>query len=160
MDSGYPINPENLEELIEAIFQDAPNVYEAYSIPDNDLRSFSSKSEVMEYIDEVSISREKLVYLSIHYPRANGFFLKERIDLVPEKCNGATFRFSAGGWGLIHFQLRLKENGMTCDIKANSEKRALAWEHTHPEFKSPELWNWKEVQSQCRRLKRILKKCA
>ena len=47
MELGNPINKDKLENLIESIFQDSPIVYEAYSIPDKELRTFSTKSEVM-----------------------------------------------------------------------------------------------------------------
>ena len=85
---------------------------------------------------------------------------KKKTKLVPEKCNGAKIRYSVEGWGLIQFQLWLKESGLFCDINSNSEKRALKWESTSPELLSPNLWNWKEVQSQCRRLNRVLKQNA
>ena len=160
MELGNPIKQENLEYLIDALFEDDPEVYEAYSQPDHELRKFGSKQEVLEYIKEVEGRNENLVYLSIHYPETKGYVRIKKIDLKPEKCNGAKTRFSTEGWGLVQFQLWLKDTGLFCDIGSNSEKRALKWESTYPELKSPELWNWKEVGRQCRRLKRVLKKCA
>lgn len=160
MEQGIPINKDHLYGLIESIFQGNPVVYEAYSIPDQELRVFSTSSDVMSYIDEASYKEENLVYLSIHYPEAEGYIYIKRINLIPEKCKGATVRYSAEGWGLIQFQLWLNKNGLSCEIGANSEKRALAWASTHPELKSPHLWKWQVVQRQCRRLNRVLKKSA
>ena len=160
MELGNQIKKENLEDLIDALFIDDPVIYEAYSQPDQELRKFDLKQEVLTYIKEVESRNDNLVYLSIHYPGTNGYVRKKKIDLKPEKCNGATTRFSTEGWGLIQFQLWLKDTGLFCDIGSNSEKRAQKWEPTYPELKSPGLWNWKEVGRQCRRLKRVLIQCA
>ena len=160
MEMGSPVNKDHLVGLIESIFQGNPAVYEAYSVPDNELRMFHSSAEVMRYIDEVKNKKENLAYLSIHYPAAGGYIKIKKINLIQKKCKGAKLRYSAEGWGLIQFQLWIKENGFTCDIGVNSEKRALKWEPTYPELKSPGLWEWKEVQKQCQRLKRVLKKSA
>ena len=160
MEMGSPVNKERLEGLVESIFQNNATVYEAYSVPDNELRVFQTSSEVMRYIDEVSNKKENLAYLSIHYPEAGGYINIKRINLIPEKCKGAKVRYSAEGWGLIQFKLWFNENSITCEIDVNSEKRALKWASTYPDLKSPDLWEWKEVQRQCQRLKRVLKKSA
>lgn len=160
MEPGEQIKREKLEGLIEAIFTGSPIVYEAYSVPDQELRTFSSKEEVLKHINEVFDSKENLVYLSIHYPESNGYVFQKKIDLIPEKCNGARVRYSAAGWGLVQFQLWRKDAGLFCNIGANSEKRAQKWESTIPEMKSPTLWDWKEVQKECRRLNRVLKQSA
>ena len=160
MEIGKIVQREKLKELVEAIFQESPTVYQAYSLPDSEIRIFNSPSEVMEYISEVEGSKENLVSLSIYYPKSEGFVRTKKIELNPKKCSGAKVRYSIEGWGLIHFQLWLKQSALTCDIKANSEKRALKWESTSPELKSPEAWDWKVVGSHCRRLNRVLSKCA
>ena len=155
------VKVENLRNLVETIFLDGEvTVYEAYSIPDKELRVFVSPEEVMAYISEVESSKDDLAYLSIHYANAGGFVRKKKVDLNPEKCKGAKVRYSVEGWGLIQFQLWNKASGLTCDIAVNSEKRANAWEATNPELKSPSLWNWKEVQKHNRKLNRVLKSSA
>lgn len=161
MSIGTPIKTENLKELIGSIFSGGDVcVYEAYSIPDKELRIFSSSEEIIEYIEELKSKKENLAYLSLHYLDSGGFVQKKEINLIPEKCSGALKRYSIEGWGLIQFQLWLNEGGYTCDVGVNSEKRAHAWEHTYPELRSPSLWNWKEVQKQNHRLKRAVKKYA
>lgn len=161
MRTGTPIKAEHLKELIDSIFSDGEVcVYEAYSKPDKELRTFGSSEEILEYIEELKSNSDNLAYLSLHYLNSGGFVRNKEINLIPEKCNGALKRYSAEGWGLIQFQLWLNDNGCTCDIGVNSEKRAHAWEHTYPELRSPSLWNWKVVQKQNRRLKRVVKKYA
>lgn len=153
-----PVKPENLQRLVDAIFASGEVVvYEAYSVPDKALRTFDSSKEVFDYIDEVKVSKSNLAYLSLHYTKANGFIYKKTIALEPKKCNGAKTRYSVEGWGLIQFQLWLNPDGLSCGIGGNSEKRAGEWESTKPMLKSPALWDWKEVQKQHRRLKRVLK---
>ena len=161
MNMSSQVNVENLRSLVESIFLGGEvTVYEAYSIPDKELRIFASTEEVMAYISEVESSKDNLAYLSIHYANTGGFVRKKKIDLNPEKCKGAKVRYSVEGWGLIQFQLWIKVSGLTSDIGVNSEKRANAWEDTYPELKSPSLWNWKEIQKHNRKLNRVLKSSA
>ena len=70
MEMGSPVNKDRLEALIESIFQSDAMVYEAYLVPDKELRVFHTSSEVMSFIDEVSNRKENLAYLSIYYPEA------------------------------------------------------------------------------------------
>ena len=152
------MNSEDLIELVECLFVNDAEVYEAYSGYDQSLRKFLSPSEVLGEIDLASGKKEKLVYLSIYYPGMAGYLRTKKIKLNPSKCNGAKLRYSIEGWGLVHVQFHLGSSDIRCDISANSEKRAMTWFSTHPELKTPELWNWKEVQKQSRRIKRVLKK--
>ena len=45
-----------------------------------------------------------------------------------------------------------REDTVRCGFTVNSEKRANNWLITIPELKSPDLWNWKAVEKNARRL--------
>src|SRR4030095_3135872 len=89
------------------------------------------------------------------------YVLNRRVSLDPQKCEGHSFRYSVGGWGVIHVQLRLGRTAeVSCSISVNSRKRANAWFATHPEFKDPKLWNWKAVEKHAARLSRRVRALA
>jgi phosphomannomutase len=156
-----PIAYEDLSNIVEAIFEvDEVIVYEMYSEYQKELKIFTSPDQVFDEIEQMKVGTRHQVLLSLHYENAAGYVQPRRIELDPLKCNGANFRYSIEGWGLIHVQLSLKENRIHCNISANSEKRAQKWEETFPELKSASLWNWAEVNKQKSRLNRVLRKSA
>jgi hypothetical protein len=112
------------------------------------------------------LSREAAVSLAvvdfaIYYPDVKGSLLIERIALDPRKCNGESFRYAVGGWGVIHLQCDMrKPPGLLCRVSVNSEARANGWKDTRPSYGEPALWDWKLVDKHARRLMRAINKHA
>ena len=154
------INSKCLPEIIHAICKGDPVIYETYSEFDEDIVDVSGKQALENYINKKVISGKGYVNLVLHYPDSNGLVLKKKIDLIPEKCNGATTRYCMEGWGLIQVEMQFNDDTIKCGFAVNSEKRAKAWQKTLDKLGPPEDWNWKSVEQNARRLIRILKKCA
>lgn len=154
------IDLEQVGEIIDAVLVGEPEIYEADSAPDEELKSFSDKSVLMDYISNEQAKGYKFISFGIYYPDAGGITEKKVVNLNPDKCNGATKRYSFSGWGILFLQMTYKDDGtVDCRFTVNSQKRATAWESTYPELKSADLWDWKLVEKHARRLIRVLKKC-
>lgn len=155
------IEVSKIGDIVSAIFQEPAIAYEDYSAFDTELQIYDSESSLNSAIEEAVKNNDYSANFAIYYPEAKGYFFKERKTLNPEKCNGATFRFVSSGWGLFHLQIDLRNKPkVVVRVTVNSAKRAGAWSHTYPELKEPELWDWKYVEKQARRMIRVLKKCA
>lgn len=155
------INSERVEDIIDAIFVGQPEIYEADSAPDEELKTFANKSDLMGYISGERAKGFKSISFGIYYSDAGGLIDKKVVKLNPGKCDGATKRYSLTGWGIIFLQMSYKEKGLvSCRFAVNSHKRAAGWESMYPELKSADLWDWKLVEKHARRLIRVLKNCA
>lgn len=155
------IAKESLVKITEAIYDGEPQVFEAYSQYESKIRDFPSKESLDEYIsDELSKdNRHKSIYCVLAYPGSGGVIRERRIDLDPNFCEGATFRYTIEGWALIQFQLGLTDmQNISCRFAVNSEKRANKWWDTYPELDAPSLWDWTVVEKHARRLIRVLRK--
>ena len=152
----------HLESLVEAIFETpAVAVFTSDSDYGEETLEFHSAAEVLAHFHRKVAAGSLFEGYAVHYTETGGHVANRRIVLDPKKCKGHTFRYSLGGWGVIHVQVKLRGPSMTdCTISANSQKRAEAWAGTAPEFKSPTLWNWPLVEKHARRLCRQLKKSA
>lgn len=160
--TGSAISPAAVESIAAAIFSEsAPVELEAYSDFGEDLQRVGSPQDLLSYVAAKRAVQGNLVYLSVWYPEMLGSMEVTHIALNPAKCNGHSFRYSTGGWGVISVQLRLigGESIQSC-ISANSQARAEKWAPTYPELGSPSLWAWLEVARHTRRLNRVLRKAA
>jgi hypothetical protein len=152
------IDEETLRRVLNAVYQGNPVVSEAYSHFDEDVLSFPSLGELDAYISRERAAGRPWINLVIHYPETRGLVVKKKIDLIPEKCDGATFRYSMEGWGLIQLQIDYKlAPSIECRFAVNTEKRALAWAQTLSALGAPDQWEWKAVEKQVRRLIRVLR---
>jgi len=155
------IDAMKIDDLLIAIFEERTVVYEAYSKPDSDLKEFADSIDLKNYIETELLNGERFIQIAIYYSDSNGFVEKREINLDPQKCKGALKRYSIDGWGLINFQIDYGNiQTPKCRIAVNTEKRASAWSSTFPNKKSPDLWDWKLVEKNARRLIRVLRKCA
>ena len=152
----------DLVKVVEAVFAVGdPAVFEAYSAFDSDIESFATATDLVAYINRPRSNNKGTLGFAVHYPDTRGFVEKRKINLIKEKCEGHSYRYSMGGWGVIHLQINLqKAPNVTCRLAVNTEKRANTWFATYPEVKSPDLWDWKAVEMHARRLIRELKKHA
>ena len=150
-----------IDSILAAAFQDSPRVYESYSECERHTRSFPSAEAVLGHIRAERAKGIRYLGLAVHYPAAKGHVAMRRIDLIPEKNNGATWRESVEGWGLIHLQLTFSgQDAVECRITVNSSKRAAAWVQTVPKLGDPSQWDWPVVEKHAWRLIRVLRKAA
>lgn len=156
-----PISDAAVKAVAEAIFKERPAVViEAYSAPEQELRTFQSSEELCSYALARRDSAEGCVHLAVHYPDMGGRLARTNVSLDPLKCNGHSYRYSADGWGLIWVYLQLRPTSLHSFISANSEKRALAWAATRPALDPPSTWQWPAIARHVRRLRRVLKLAA
>ena len=154
------VNEADLPHILGAIFDDRVVIYEAYSAFEQELLSFSDLASLESYISHAR-EQNSFINLKLHYPDAGGNAFIERIALIPEKCNGATYRYVAHGWGLIQLQMEFS-GSPTIHVRfaVNTSTRAHNWAPLYPDLAPPEAWNWKLVEKHVRRLIRVLRKHA
>lgn len=160
----YPnqISLSSVEVLAGAIFEKGnPVVVEACSAFDKDIRYFREVEDVISYAKEESSKNNGTVSLAIYFPDSGGELLIRKIELIPEKCNGAKFRFSSEGWGLVHVSLSVGPPASIASfVSANSERRAKAWEPTYPDLGPVSAWSWPAVSKNLRRLRGALRRAS
>jgi len=97
-------------------------------------------------------------------PEMRGRVTSDRIDFEPETARrlGGTHRFASRGWGLISLSTGLTNaRGLTnCHTNHNTEKRALKWAPTYPEYEAVDEWDWAAVQRVSSKLNRHIAKIA
>ena len=147
----------HVHRVLGAVFVGSPLVCEAYSKFDQATRSFESLEALLAYIRAERELGIKFVNLVAHYQEALGQVRTRTIELKPEKCNGATWRETVEGWGLVQLQLEFKGDTAECRVAVNTERRANAWAQTYPELGAPSLWDWKLIEKRARRLIRVLR---
>ena len=154
------INISKLTEILDSVFIEPAIVYESDSEFNSDLKKYESQELLSQAIDQAVQANLPFINFSIYYPDAKGYVFEEKVKLNPEACNGATYRYSASGWGLIQLQIELLDKPMieVC-VTVNTQKRAEAWSSEYPKLKSPSLWDWKFVEKQTRRIIKTLKSC-
>jgi len=159
----YAVNSD-FKDILDFIFSDLDcRLFESYSKPDSELIEFQNTNDVMEYfdLDNFSSNTNKLASIVIWPLKASESVKVIRIDLNPDKCSGATYRYRIDGWGLIVFDLKsINTAGLQySNTNHNSEKRALAWESNYSDtMGSPSEWDWKVVSSTSRKLVNFIKK--
>ena len=156
------LDPKDLQLVVDSIFESGnPVVYETYSSLDSDTLSFSNAKTLCGYLLIPRSRRDSFVGLSIYYPDAQGIIEKNRIDLDQRYCSGHTFRYETRGWGLIQFQVDLKDtSNIDCRVAVNSATKARTWSDIYPTLGSPDLWDWKVVEKHARRIIRTLRRHA
>ena len=155
MQATVALPADSLKALLDAVFVGAVTVYTSDSAFGEATRVFTSPSEALVHFEDKSYAG-----YAVHYVDAGGRIEDRRVELDPSKCNGHTFRYSVGGWGLIHIQLKRQATTLECRVAVNTSKRAARWFSTHPELGDPALWRWPVVEKHARRLIRHLKVAA
>ncbi len=151
-----------LPELTHAVFAaEPPEVYEAYSAYEREPQRFTTAKQLdLLLLDGIPEGNAHLD-LALWYPSCGGRVEKELIHLQPEKCDGHTFRYSIGGWGIFRLQCDSRPDSLVeCRIAVNSHKRSATWEAHYPEWLAVEAWNWPAVEKHERRLLRKLRSLA
>ena len=156
---------EDRRQVLDYVFADgACRVFELYSPFDAELAEFKAVADVeARYaIRDWTVPDSQGLLLQLLPHDAAGELVIDRVELNPRKCNGATFRYSCKGWGLVQLYLESVHRGVLrpSHTNHNSPKRAKAWSSTYPELGAPEAWNWDEVVAFSRRLNRQIDKLA
>src|SRR5688572_25380453 len=129
MQATVTFRREELTRLVQFIFEvGAATVFEAYSAYEEDVRCFGTAAEHLADIDmKISEGDSFLLYV-LHYPETKGYVEKQKITLDAKKCHGHKWRFCINGWGLIQFQIDLRQPpAIHCGVAVNSQVRAEAW---------------------------------
>lgn len=155
------IDKKKFFELIEAILLDSKiGFYESYSEMERELVQIKNFAEFKNYFEHSISENKKQLGFGIYYPESKGELLITKLKLDPKYCKGKTYRYRIDGWGIIFVRLNLinVENEIECRVSVNSKKRAESWKSTNPEFGNPELWEWKIIESNTRKIINRLRK--
>jgi hypothetical protein len=145
---------DKINEVMKLVFQigEIQTLEASYKI-DREIIVINDYQNYLKFIEERINEKERSIDFALHYKKTEGFVYKERVVLDPKYSNGKLVEYISKGWGIIYIQLRFLEEKIECTISANTEKRALTWAPTLSiKFKSPNLWNWKIVESKTRKL--------
>ena len=134
-----------------------PFVTEAYSEPGQEALVFSSAEALATFMQRQMAQPRGYVFLFVAYPDMLGAPIPKRINLTRPESPERHFRYTWEGWGLISVQLHGPGQPVPSHISSNSATRAQTWSATHPEWHSPDEWDWKAVERHTRRLQRILR---
>jgi hypothetical protein len=140
----YALAPDH-EVILGFVFSNAEwRLLEAYSAPDQELRTFISATAVMRAFD---LNREP-AQLMLYAPEMRGRVTTRQIDLKPGALNSARVRYTVEGWGLVQLLLEPARDGKlrASHTNHNSQTRAARWAPTYSE--TPEFvaeWDWAAV---------------
>lgn len=88
-----------VEKIFNSIFKEDVIVYENYSAFDSKLLQFDDLQSLKNHFNsKIELNALSSDY-ALYYPNAKGYFYKEKINLTPGSCDGATHRYTASGWG-------------------------------------------------------------
>jgi hypothetical protein len=155
----------DLEDVLNFVFQELPvRVFESYSSFEHELTELKSVQDIADHypLGQCKNNSES-VLLQLWAVNSSKEVRIRKIKLDPKKCDGAQFRYTIEGWGLIQLYLGgvSKSGVIASHTNHNSEKRANAWSSTYSDrMGSPAAWNWKEVTAISNKLNRYIRKAA
>lgn len=149
-------------ELLNWLFSEGTcSVYELYSSFDTDLKKFSSANEVLAQFDRCDATGERWrsVELQLYVSGAGPVFQPRRVSVNPKFCNGATYRYSAEGWGLVQLYLcRPTQAGLDSSHTNHFTQRgAAAKAATEEERANVDSWDFKRITAFSSRLNRQIR---
>jgi len=155
--------PQDQAPLLDWLFAECTcKVFELSSQFDRPLKEFHSSTEVLSEFGRVYSNGAlwHTVHLQLYVIGAGPAFEPRRVELNPNLCDGATFRYSAEGWGLVQLYLTAPTaNGLnsshTNHLKA---KGAEKWAPLSPQKGAAERWDFKKIAAFSSRLNRQIKK--
>jgi len=160
----YAVGTDHRSVLEFVLSQGDCDIYESYSRPDRTLRQFHSLKDFEEHfaITNWNVGTSESMLLQLNPHGAKGRFIIQKIELDSKRCQGATFRYAAAGWGLIQLYLEPCRKARLHDSHTNhnSPKRAAAWAPTYNELGDPAEWDWRCVASSSRKLNRFIRSMA
>jgi hypothetical protein len=157
--------PQDQEGLLTWLFaEESCEVYELYSDFEQPLKRFRSAAEVLAQFDRRHPNGRpwRSVHLNLYVQGAGPVFEPRRLRLDPASCGGATFRYSASGWGMVQLYLQapLMEEARLDDSHTdhNTLQRAQTWSVTLPEDGPVEAWDFRRITSFSSRFNREIRK--
>lgn len=151
--------PADNKPILDFIFSEGTcDVYESHSEAETPLQQFTSSEEVLAQFENTYSNgkKEHSVHLQLYVKGSGPPFTPRRYSLNPERCDGATYRYSADGMGLVQLYIERCVDGVLLNshTNRNSEKRAANW------FDPDEipLWDFKAVSRFSSRLNRQIRK--
>lgn len=149
--------------ILDFVFSlDDCEVYELSSPVDQTVAQFRSTDDIQNRykIQSWDTRFEQSIHLQV-YPRdACGQIVFEKVVFSANYKGPGSFRYNSSGWGLIQLYLESPRNKRLrpSHTNHNSEKRALAWEQTYPEFGPAAKWHWPAIKRWSRSLNRFIQK--
>jgi hypothetical protein len=157
--------PEDHEGLIAWLLADGQcEIHELGADWGQPLRRFHSPAEVLAQFERRYPDGRtwRAVHLQLHVVGAGPPFVPTRVALDPQACDGATFRDSAEGWGLVQLYLGAVSRG---DVRLedshtnhNTLKRAQTWSANYPELGDVGAWDFGRITAFSSRLNREIRK--
>ncbi|MYM66778.1 hypothetical protein GTP45_08050 [Pseudoduganella sp. FT55W] len=149
--------------LLDWLFADGMcRVFELSSQFEAPLKEFHSTEEVLAEFERVYTNGRQwhTVHLQLYVVGAGPSFVPKRVELDPEQCNGAKFRYEADGWGLVQLYLsRAAPDGLrNSHTNHFTATGAGKWAPVYQEKPSPEEWDFKKIAAFSTRLNRQIKK--
>ncbi len=150
-------------DILEFLFsENLCDIFELYSEVERPLKKFNSPEEVLSQFSRCYTTGKKwhTVYLQLYVKGAGPDFKPTLKELVPEKNDGATFKYRAEGWGLIQLYLSTTVDKILRDSHSNhnTEKRANKWSSICSELEDPSLWDFSKITKFSSRLNRQIRK--
>lgn len=145
---------DDIETLSEFLLANGFIVYESESRLDCKLRTFSTANEIVIAYREVENRKlSPFFQISCYHSSFAGKVVIEKTKLIPDVSNGHTFRYSVGGWGLLHLQFGGITGSRTITPSCfthNSEKRAHNWDDAYKELGKASEWDWHAISRSSR----------
>ena len=143
---------EDIRVILDFVFENTDcRVFESDSIPDQNLREFTTTEDLISALDIGSDPHGQGVNnrIALWSPSFSPEVKIRRIDLDPKRCAPHKFRFTVEGWGLLYlsfggiFHTSITHSCFT----HNSEKRARTWESVQfDKYGAVDEWDWNAVQ--------------
>lgn len=151
------ITAADFSTLVEGMFQsETPAVSSSESDLGEPLQRFATPAEIMDKVAYCAQAGVHNYSFGFWYPSMKGRVVERRVTLNPPR-EGKTFRYSLGGWGLIHLPLYFTgSDTLQCRVVVNSEARAHSRQDRHPELGPVSEWDWRVVEALAFRLTRKL----
>ncbi len=127
------------------------------------LQRFRSSAEVLAQFERRYPNGRpwRQLHLQLYLPGAGPPFVPRRVTLNPAACDGATYRYSAEGWGLVQLYLATASGDDTrlenSHTNHNSLKRAQTWADTVTDQGGVEAWDFAKITAFSSRLNRQIR---
>jgi len=149
--------------ILEFLFNEKEcEIYESYSQFEKPLKMFLKKEEILKEFSRTYKNGKKInaVNLELYVLGSGPKLVSRKIKLDPKSCNGAKYRYSVEGWGLVQFHLSQTTESRLNDSHTNhnSKKRAEKWALTFPEMDAPSYWNFDMINKFSLKLNRQIRK--
>lgn len=155
--------PQDQMPLLDWVFAEGTcRVFELASEFERPLKEFHSSSDILSEFSRVYTNGATwhTVHLQLYVIGASPPFVPRRVELNPQACNGATFRFAADGWGLVQLYLATPTANGLNSSHTNHFKLpgAQKWAPLSPEMAPVSEWDFTKIASFSSRLNRQIKK--